>query len=226
VVSESNARLGIGLYTPSEAARLIRAHPQAIGRWLYSKTREPVFEPTLGREERVITFLDLIQTLAIRAARQRPHTVPLPKIREAIRTATEDFGLETPLAYKHKMFFFDGSIIIQLDRQFTGLTGRDRGQAMMPQIVEPFMDEIDWSDTDGLARIWTPRTLGGHSVVLDPKLRFGQPTIQPGGLLVEALADAAKAEGSVEAAAEAFEIDREAVVLATKYQDYLSGIAS
>jgi len=55
-------------------------------------------------------------------------------------------------------------------------------------------------------------------VVLDPRRQFGQPIIENGGAQTSAIADAVKAEGSIEAVASWFEIDPDAVRQAVEFE--------
>lgn len=75
--------LGVGLYSPSEAAFYARVRPQLLSNWVCgTKTTEPVIErQLLDASKRIVTFLDFIQTLAIRRMRLHSH-VSLQKIRE------------------------------------------------------------------------------------------------------------------------------------------------
>lgn len=222
-------KLGVGLYTAAEAARYVRARPEAITRWVHGNAKgERVVRPEFASaEERVITFVDMVQALSIRAVRTQASRVPLPAIRDAVRMAEEEHGIEFPLARRHLLFYFDKSIFIKLDGrdEIVGLTRRDVGQHLLRPIVEPYLEEISFGE-DGLAETWTPMSADGLSIRLDPKLRFGQPIVAPLNILASTLADAVVSEGSIEAAADAHGVERRAVLIALKYFDSLTGLAA
>ena len=61
---------------------------------------DPVFDPQLNAEEageKIVTFLDFVQALAIRRLRNEWH-LPLQKIREGYYRAKKDFKLKYPFA--------------------------------------------------------------------------------------------------------------------------------
>ena len=229
MVMNVEEKLGVGLYTAAEAARYVRARPEAITRWIHgnAKGERVVRSEFSDAEERVITFIDMVQALSIRAVRTQAARVPLPAIREAVRMAEEEHGIEFPLARRHLLFYFDKSIFIKLggSDEIVGLTRRDIGQHLLRPIVEPYLEEIVFGE-DGLAEMWTPMSSDGLSIRLDPNLRFGQPIVAPLNILASTLADAVVAEGSIEAAADAHGVDRKAVLLAVKYLDSLTGLAA
>ena len=82
---KSNQFLGKGMYTVAEAALYCRVTTAMMTRWLFgTASGEPVMVPQFGTEERLVSFLDLVQTLAIREIRNQ-HKVPLPKFRQALQ---------------------------------------------------------------------------------------------------------------------------------------------
>lgn len=222
-------KLGVGLYTAAEAARYVRARPEAITRWVHGNTQgDRVVRPQFSNtEDRLITFIDMVQALSIRAVRTQASRIPLPTIREAVKKAEEIHGIQFLLARRHKLYYFEKSIFVELEGsdEIVGITRQDVGQRLLRPIVEPFLDEIDFGK-NGLAETWTPMSSDGLSIKLDPKLRFGQPIVAPLNILASTLADAVVAEGSIEAAADAHCVDRKAVVLALKYLDSLTGLAA
>jgi len=222
-------KLGVGLYTPAEAAMYVRARPEAISRWVHGSAKgERVVRPRFEADhERVITFVDMVQALSVRAVRTQARRVPLHAIRDAVRKVESQHGIEYPLARRHLLFYFDKSVFIKLEGSdsIVGLTSKDIGQHLLRPIVEPYLEEISFGD-DGLAETWKPMSRGELSIKLDPTVRFGQPTIAPHNILASTLADAVVAEGSIEAAADVHGVDRSAVVLAVKYFDSLTGLAA
>ena len=70
--------------------------------------------PQMDSEHRVVTFLDFVQALAIRAIRQHHH-ISLDKIRTAIDRAENEFKVQWPLARKHTIYLLGRDIQIVLE---------------------------------------------------------------------------------------------------------------
>ena len=94
----------------------------------------------------------------------------------------------------------------------------------MREIAEVYMSDISY-DSHGLAMEYVALQRGGLRVVMNPKKRFGEPLV-PSGYTAETLWEAAKSEGSVEAAAKAYGVDRTEVELACCYFDFLQGTSA
>lgn len=225
MVAGAEKYLGVGLYSPAEAARLVRAPTQSVNRWLFGDSRtDGLLDPELSNStERTVTFHDLMQLLAIRAARVKAeHRVSLQQIRAAIETAQKNYSVNKPLAYKHRMYEFDDCILIELeDRATVGLTGEYKHQHMIRMIIEDFLEDITYLG-DGMAELWTPMRRGNYRVELNPRIRFGQPMVMPGNLLVEEIMSTVAGEKSPQGAARAHEIELDAVKLAIGFEDRFS----
>lgn len=226
--SEPEDMVGIGLYTPTEAARLARVRTQTFNRWFFGDGHgSSVLDPRLGNDpdERVVTFWDLIQAVAVRALRANAQgsRLSLQHIRTVIELAERDYSIRFPLARKHTLYVYSNRLILRLGDEYIGIEpGVDKDQLYHHKIIEPFLEELEF-DHDKMADQWTPLRSQNYHISLDANRRFGMPIVEPNGLLVESLSDAVDSEGSIEAAADAFEVEAEAVNLAVKYRyDYLS----
>jgi uncharacterized protein (DUF433 family) len=229
VQATSQSVFGVGLYTTVEAARLIRARPQAVARWIHGDRQgEAVINAErMGDADRTVTFLDLMQALAIRQVRRQHPEVPLGRIRDAVKEAQEQYRMVAPLAHReHRLFVFDRTLVIRIGEDTVGLAGADRRQGLMTRIVEPFLSAIRHDEASGLANEWIPDSSHGFEVVLRPQFRFGQPHLRPSNILTSELASAAIAEGSVDAAASAFDLPPEAIRLAWRFEDSLTELAA
>lgn len=230
MIAHAEQLIGMGLYTPGEAARYAKVTPQLLNRWVFgSKAGEPVVNAQIEYPDlkgRTVSFLDLMQVLTIRNLRMQPsrdRRPALQRIREAVDIARRDHRIEFPLARRHRLAVFDGSVFIQIGGDWIGVSrGRDRGQILEPNIVEPFIEDFTFGP-DELPERWTPLSDGKLRVSFDPRRRFGQPTLEPYGILVEALANQFYVEESYERAADAFEVEPDAVRFAVKYRDFVLG---
>lgn len=227
--------LGLGIYTPSEAAFYARVHTQTMKRWLFGDGKgERVIDTQLGNtDEKIVTFLDFVQALAIRAIRLQ-HNIPLPHIREAVDTAKGDFGVDYPFARKHQTFLMSdqkgeghGYILIQLKREdggkkFVQLSGKKKGNFVLKEIVEPFLDDLYFDHDTGLANEYRPMTHSEECFVrCNPHQRFGEPVIMPSGYTAQTLFDAIVVEGGITKTAKEYGVSENEVKLAYKYIDHL-----
>lgn len=233
VATQAKLSCGMGLYTPAEAALYAKLRTATFNRWFFGNNRgSAALNPRIQQNhgERVVTFWDLIQAVGVKRLRTGPEgsRITLDHIRAVVERCQER-GLNYPLAQNHKLFWFSNRLILRTDRTAEGeyiglIPGTDLHQLYANELIEPYLEEVCFGD-DGMAETWTPLEHKGYEVVLSSKLRFGLPIIKPGCILVSALVDAVDAEGSIEAAAEAFETEAGAVRLALKYNEYLSSAA-
>jgi hypothetical protein len=104
--------VGVGIYAPEEAAQYARISQQTMSRWIWGDAKgDAVIKAELssrGEKEKLVTFLDFVQALAIRSVRISTRTkFPLQKIRQARINATEKYSLDFPLAARgHRIFIF------------------------------------------------------------------------------------------------------------------------
>ncbi len=221
---------GLGVYSVAEAARYARMPMATLNRWFFgTKSVEPMSRSgiTDDRSKR-INFTDFVEALAIRSLRV-DHGVPLQKIKEAIHNAREKHGIEHPFARKdHRTVLIgkDLHILLKEDGENqVGLTGRDLGQKSMKPCIEANMKDLDY-DADGLAVLYRAFTYRDQEIVLNPKVRFGAPTVAGSGYSAESLWRASFTEGSLEKAAELYEVPVTAVEAAYRYWNQEIGNAA
>ncbi len=219
MVAKLQKLLGNGMYTIPEAALYARISPAVMTRWLFgTKSGKSVIDPQFGRDDRIVSFLDLVQTLAIREIRLQKK-VPLPKFRQAIKVAKNSFNLDYPFARKHCTYYrlANQELVIRppgADDYFEVSGGRG-GQGLLA-FVEIYLENLDFN-TDGLASCYRVY----DSVVMDPHRRFGEPLL-PSGYTAKAIWDSIRVEGSIERAVHAYGIPRIEVETAYKFfVDYL-----
>jgi hypothetical protein len=217
MVASVKKYLGNGLYTLSEAALYARVSPVLLSRWLFGTlNRDAVIVPQFGGDERLVSFLDLVQALAVREiCLQRK--VPLVKFRQAIKIAKDKFGLDHPFARQHFTYLFGDELVIRPGKdEFVEASGKHKGQRLFP-FVEVYLKDLSF-DRSGLANRYQVFTFkGGHAdgrtnvpVVMDPERRFGEPLL-PSGYSARTLWEAIQAEGGIERTAKVYQIPREEV---------------
>lgn len=230
-------KLGLGIYSAAEAALYARVSTRLMARWVFGeRDSKSVIKSELPEtSERVVTFLDFVQVLAIREVRNR-HRLSLQKIRQGIEEAKTRYGIEHPLAQQHTIYLLSdgmgkghGEMVIQLPGRgaegpdgLAQLTGRNKGNRVMEKVVEMFLADLHFEAGTGRASRYVPMTYKGAQVVLDPRRRFGEPIVEPGGYTAETLWDATNAEGGIDQAAEAYGVGVDEIMVANRYYDVIT----
>jgi uncharacterized protein (DUF433 family) len=203
-------------------------HPITLVRWFkgddYCRRVIPL------EEVKIISFLDFVQALAIRNLRVH-YNIRLQDIRDAVDRASEEHGISHPFAHKHTTFLFEKKIWIQpAGKLLTQISGRGHGQIGLTPIIENFYKDISFDSDTGFAVAYKAfeRTYasGSHKIVMNPKLRFGEPILDDSGYTPQALFEAAKTEGSEKAAARNYGVSVDQIKICIEYYDYLSASAN
>jgi len=217
--------VGVGLYTPSEAARLLHVGVPKISRWLrgHSIGRQhynPLWTPQidLGDGKVFLGFRDLME---VRIANSFiKHGVSPQRIRSAIQEARAIIGDERPLSTNR--FRTDGREIflrvVETDEkgeQRERLLNLFRRQYEFKQIIEPLLKSIDF-DQSGAPFQWWPRGRRGQ-IVVDPTRAFGQPIDAVSSVPTAILARAGQYQG-VQAAANAYEVPEASIKRAMQFE--------
>lgn len=234
---------GIGIYTPEEAGFYARVQTRLVNRWIFGNKQGPsVVAHQLEHKEKIVTFLDFVQMLAIRELRVK-HKIPLQTIRDAVKEFHNEYGINYPFARQHVAYIFkrgkddkSGGLYIGQpgddgDRIYTKIAGTKKGQAVsrgqmaLTKLVEFYMRDLHFNP-DGLAEFYEAycRPYNGNTkrVVLHPGRRFGEPLVESCGITPQTLYEASLTEGSIEAAAYIYEVDQGDVDIACRYIDYLT----
>jgi uncharacterized protein (DUF433 family) len=203
-MDEGESWLGIGLYTASEASRLLQLPAARVRRWLggYSGAKgnyPPLWNPQLSRldDQLGLGFLDLMQ-LRIVDRIVRKTEISLQALRKAL-DHIRDLKLidhHHPLATAR--FQTDGSRIF-LE------TGHEVGEPILydvlgkqygfHRVIAPSFKDVD---LDLAITRWWP--LGKQrTVVIDPERSFGAPVASGSGVPTATLALAVEREGSTRA---------------------------
>lgn len=221
MISLLSAAQQTGIYTIPEAARYARMHTKSLRNWFAGTGgRSPIREAEIDSPDfRAITFLDLIEAVAIRSLRL-DYGVSFQKIREAIKNAKERYKIDHPFAHReHKTVVVGSDLHIYLPEDKDNpvqLTGKLIGQKSMTACIEAYMKDLEF-DLDGMARLYTAFRYRGQEVILTPKVHFGEPAIRENGYTATTLYKAAIAEGSFDRAAELYEVGVDAVDAAYRY---------
>lgn len=228
-MSEFVPPLGIGYYTSAEAGRLLDIPARNVRRWLggYDYTSQgtrahvaPLWEPELASANRHIelSFRDLIELRFVRAFLGAG--LGLRAVRACIDYARVLTNESHPLSTRS--FRTDGKTIFLESLRESGeveLLDLKRKQYAIHNVIERTFRDLDVEN--GRVSRWRPYR-GKDSIVLDPGRAFGQPIAAAFGVPTVALADAVKAEGSVQRAARLFEVEPAVVRDAVRYEQSLN----
>lgn len=221
--------IGKGIYTVPDASRLSRVSMRRIRYWLKGLPSEKAKESTDRRlwhgelspinDKLALGFLDLQEVRFIDAFLRTGVTWNL--LRAAHDRARKQYQIEHPFCTRQ--FVTDGCQIIE---ELTEESGRVvyeeviHSQRVFKQVIQPFIRELEFSDTDQLIRWWP---LGNdRAVVLDPNRQFGQPITAQAGIATEILNAASKAGQSPEEISDWYELDTRSVLDAIEFEQGLA----
>lgn len=201
----------LGSYTAAETARLLRVHPSSLQRWIagynYRVDEEPRRAPPLVTpyfafgDHAELGFRDLIELKFVKAFVDAG--VSTRAIRNCLEYAREIVGDQRPFATRR--FRTDGRTIFLESNENAAefLLDLKRRQYVLSTVIEQTFRDLD-IEADAVVR-WRPYR-GKESIVVDPRRAFGQPIASASGVPTVVLAEAAKAEGSPERAAQLYEV--------------------
>jgi uncharacterized protein (DUF433 family) len=220
-----NNLIGIGVYTPAEAGRLLHVPPGKIARWLRGhQVRErgykPLWEPQvdLGDGHVYLGFRDLMEVRV--ADKFIEYGISPQRVRAAILLAREVIGEDRPLSTDR--FRTDGRNILvrvvetdEKGEERERLLNLFRRQYEFRQIIEPLLKTINF-DERGAPLQWWPL---GHraNILVDPARAFGQPIDAITNVPTAVLAAAGRQEG-IDVAASAYGVPRASVKRALVFE--------
>lgn len=217
--ASSQPHVGVGLYSLSEASRIVGATPSRVSRWV--NPRNGLVSRALNPDEKTLTFIELMEVFFVKMFRDEG--VSLQTIRKAACAAASRFNTEYPFSVKR--FDTDGrTIFATLIRDEEGkelVEDLRKGQLVFDAILKPFFKKLDYRGSFEVARYW-PQEKSGR-VVIDPKRNFGKPIDSETGVPTRSIYDAVKAGGGqdVETVARWLDVPVAAVNAAVKFEQSL-----
>jgi uncharacterized protein (DUF433 family) len=182
--------IGKGVYSVAEASRLTRLRTQRVREWFRgresaSRIFKPVFESDypVYEEEYAISFLDLIELYV--GGKLRDANVPLPYLRKVYNHLRQEYG-EHPFCRRaiyvgDKKIFTRGLNEAESNSVIEAITN----QSYFDKIILPFLKKIDYDGRTEQAIRWRI----ADKVVIDPKIRFGEPVVEEVGIATSILRD-------------------------------------
>lgn len=221
--------VGIGLYTPVEAQRLLGVSASKISRWLRGHTTNghdyaPLWLPQIDLKDDSV-YLGFRDLMEVRAVNQFISAGVSPQmVRRAISEAQAHLDETRPLSTTR--FKTDGrTIFLEIAQEEGDPTLFDlfKKQFAFSKIMERSLKDVEFEGTSP-HRWWINSKRSG--IVIDPAQSFGQPIEYETGIPTKVLASAANAEGSIAKAAKAWCVDRKHVERAVKFEASLQGQAA
>lgn len=210
--------IGVGLYTPAEAGRLLHVPPAKISRWLRGhqvkgKQYDPLWTPEVSLDDGQ-TFLGFRDLMEVRvAAAFIGHGISAQRIRAAIILAQEVLAQQHPLSTNR--FRTDGrDIFLQVIETDEDGSERERllnlfkRQYEFNGIIDPILKTVDFGK-DGNPFAWWPS--GRRSrVMVSPDHAFGAPIDAESHVPTAVLASLAREHG-IKATATAYDVSEVSV---------------
>jgi len=184
-------RLGHGIFSFTEAARLTRLTPNRIREWFDYKTRPSMFTSDYDSVDgdRTLSFLDLIDVLI--AGKLRGAGVSLQRLRRVYDRMKEQFGTHP---FARNILLTDGVRVFMKEAAGEGEHVFDvlSRQEAFPPIIEPYLKQLRYSEITQLAERWDI----AQGIVVNPRIFFGKPVILESGQPTHIIARAYHANGS------------------------------
>ena len=162
---------------------------------------------------RSISFLELVEVLV--AGRLRDGGISLQSVRRAHRKLRDDWDTEHP--FSRQDIRTDGENVFArvLDGQGKLVHDVLAKNRVFASVLLPVLRRIDYDPTSGMARRWHL----SDSVVLDPEVCYGKPTVESVGITTRVLSGSYYAnDRSLKAVAGWFEIEEEHVAAAVDFE--------
>ncbi len=209
-------------YSYGEADYLANVSRGTSKRWLvgyqYHKDGEARTIPSVTphvREPGAVSFIDLVEVAAIGRLKGEAG-FSLQEIRRIVHASQAYFGVERPLATLKFKVGGGEAFVVMSDDTLLEVFGKRRGETAWYQILEPFLEELEYDDT-GWATRWWP--LGrSQAIVVDPAYAYGLPVVAGSGVRLEVILERTRAGDLPEVVAEDFSLTREQVDRALQFE--------
>lgn len=216
----------MGIFTASKAAALLGVPVQRVRAWVDGWPRSaspPVIENDLGWVDGSLafSFANLMELRFISFFSEA--NVSIREIRAIMNEVRAEIHRPHPFA-TNVVFKTDGYRIVAEIASRNGITNiydlRTRNFEIGEVVYKSLKEGVVY-DPAGDARAWYPRRALAPNVIVHPALAFGRPVLKRHGIPTEAIADAARAEGSIAAAADLFEIPMKSAQEAVAFEESL-----
>lgn len=222
--------LETGIYTIPEAAELVAAERAVVRVWVEGRgeKQEPVIDNQIGRIDRkvAVSFTNLMELRFVACFANAG--VRLNEIRRVLDEARRLLRHPHPFA-TNVVFKTDGKkIVAELLTKAVGKNGertdlldlKSKNFEMAIIVMQTLKEDVKF-DPKGEAIYWKPRPTIAPNVIVHPMYAFGKPVLKASRIPTETLARAYKAEGSLGAVANSYEVSEAQVREAVSFEKHL-----
>lgn len=203
------------LYGQREAAHILGLSPSTLRGWASESTGGSLLRLPEGEGGR-LSFNNLVEAYVLRSLR-RKHAVTVPAIRRALDYAERELGvsrllLRQELRWSGDLFWDELSTLINLS---------ESGQLAMREVVDSYLNRVEWDEESNLPVRLFPRVISepaARSVVIDPRVSFGQPTVAGIGVATAIIAQRFDAGESLDVLAADYSAPLDALKHALVYE--------
>jgi uncharacterized protein (DUF433 family) len=205
-------------YGIGEAAVYLRLPASTLRAWLVGqryrvKNTNRFFRPVIDiadPKNRQMSFINLAEAFVLAGIR-REHSIPLPKVRNAVEYLRRTFKTNRPLA--EEQFETDG-VDLFVDKFGALIGATQEGQLQIREIIRDRLKRV-LRDPKGVPQkivLFPARaSTGKGDIVIDPRLSFGRPVLDGYGLRTSVLAERFYAGETVEELARDYGVPSEAI---------------
>lgn len=179
----------IPLYSIPEAAGYIHLAPATLKSWVhgrkYMRVDGAAFSPPLisltKPELGLLSFWNLVEAYVLRTLRVE-HGVQMPAVRTSLSYAQRKMRIRN-LLRSREMETAAGEIFLRKYGDLVNIS--QSGQLAMLSLLNDQLRRVEWDPDDFMANRLFPFA-GIHDditqIMIDPRISFGRPVIQPGGI--------------------------------------------
>lgn len=160
------------------------------------------------------SFTNLVELFMIQAIRTQ-YEVPLHEIRRALDFLKNRLNIEHPLASRKLQT--DGKYIL-VESLGHLLNASKYGQHEMADVIQPYLDRIEWDDDLAVKLAPFLRRADSDAVCIDPMVKGGRPCVKGTGIPTVVLADRWVAGETYQEIAKDFGIDKRLVEEAIRFE--------
>jgi len=179
-VSTQPSIIGAGLYSVTQASRIVRTHRNTVASWVrLGLAPHPVY--LVPGEATLLSFADLMSLLVVRELRNAQ--VPLTTIKKAELFLAHQWDVEKPFSSK-RILTAHSAVITALreNEQPVAVTGA--AQELLYDLIKQDLKDVTY-DARLQARAWRPHAY----VLLRPEVQFGAPCIDGTRVTTQTIVD-------------------------------------
>lgn len=213
------------VYSMSQVDRILGLHGGTARRWIDGYDRGGKSYPPVIREQRTnddtATWGEFVETRLL--AEFRDAGVPMVRMRPAVQRLREELETQYPLASARTWLQLEGRELVRrvqdsvgLDRGLQLVVVRNNQQLLWSPHAETFRTSLDWSPGAEPEPERLHPMADVPDVQVDPLRGYGEPVVR--NVPTEVIAELIRAGETPDSVAEMYELDRNLVDAAVRYE--------